>query len=92
MAFIEWRRYMTQNPSALVYWGQGEKGYLDKNVSLYLRAAKFGRAWYVSGTDPNAKVWWEPDVGTEKIPDPDKPFDFEKLKPFLQRVRQNARK
>ena len=92
MAFIGWRRYMTQNPSALVYWGQGEKGYLDRNVALYLRAARFGRAWYVSGTDPETKVTWQPDVGTEKIPDPEKPFDFEKLKPFLQRVRENARK
>ena len=31
---------------ALVYWGEGEKGYRDRNVSLYLRAARFGRAWY----------------------------------------------
>ena len=92
MAFVEWRRYLTQNPSALVYWGQGEKGYLDRNVGLYLRAAKFGRAWYVSGTNPETKASWQPDVGTDKIPDPEKPFDFEKLKPFLQRVRENARK
>jgi hypothetical protein len=92
MAFVEWRRYMTQNPSALVYWGQGEKDYLDRNIALYLRAAKFGRAWYVSGTDPEAKVSWQPDAGTDKIPDADQPFDFEKLKPFLQRVRENARK
>jgi hypothetical protein len=92
MSFIEWRRYMTQNPSAVVYWGRGEKGYLDRNAAVYLKAAKLGRAWYVSGTDPEAKVSWQPDVGTEKIPDLDRPFDFEKLKPFLQRVRENARK
>lgn len=92
LPFVEWRKYLTKNPSALVYWGQGEKGYLDKNIAHYLRAAKFGRAWYVSGTAPDMKVSWQPELGTDKIPDPEKPFDFEKLKPFLQRVRENARK
>jgi hypothetical protein len=92
MPFIEWRRYMTQSPSALVYWGHGEKGYLDRNVALYLRAARFGHAWYVSGSDPETKVSWEPEVGTEKIPDTENSFDFEKLKPFLRRVRENARR
>jgi hypothetical protein len=30
MTLVEWRRHMAQNPSALVYWGRGEKKYLDK--------------------------------------------------------------
>jgi hypothetical protein len=47
---------------------------------------------YVSGTDPEVKLSWQLEVGTDKIPDPDQPFDFEKLKPFLQRVRENAPK
>ncbi len=92
LAFIEWRKHMTRNPSALVYWGKGEKGYLDKNVALYLKAARLGCAWYVAGSDSEAKASWQPDVGAEKIRDDAEPFDFEKVKEFLRRVRENARK
>ena len=92
LTIVEWKKLLLRNPSALVYWGQGEKEYLDKNVSRFLKAAKFGRAWYVSGTLPEAKRNFQPDPDTDKIYDESQPFVFEKLEPFLRRVMENARK
>ncbi len=93
MTFLEWRKHLMRNPSALVYWRQGKKEYLDSNVVRYLNAAKLGRAWYVSGVEPEIKRTWRPEAEAYWIPDTEeKPFDFEKLKPFLQHVRENARK
>jgi hypothetical protein len=91
LAFIEWRKHMTRNPSALVYWGDGEKGYLDKNVALYQKAARFGCAWYVAGAVPKSKEDWQPQLEIEKIRDKEQPFDFEKVKDFLRRVKEKAR-
>jgi hypothetical protein len=89
---VEWKKMLLRNPSALVYWGQGEKQYLDNNIARYLKASKFGRAWYVSGSEPEIKRSWQPEAETEKIYDEDLPFDFAKLEPFLRRVVENARK
>lgn len=92
MTIVEWRKHLLRNPSALVYWGRGEKQYLDSNVACYLKAAKFGRTWYVAGVHPETKRSWQPDPETDKIHDEDYSFDFSKLAPFLRRVLENAQK
>jgi hypothetical protein len=94
LAFVAWKKLLTKSPSVLVYWGAGQKRYLDANIARYLPAAKLGRAWYVSltGADADAKREWQPgDTETEKIVDDQAPFDYERLRGFLNRVRERAR-
>jgi hypothetical protein len=95
LAFIGWKKLLTTNQSAVVYWADGQKQYLDDNVARYLVVAKLGRAWYVSllGPDQQNKLDWHPvDKDTAKIVDPEQPFSYELLRPFLKSVRENARK
>ena len=78
----------------LVYWGDGQKRYLDANIARYLPAAKLGRAWYISltGDDADSKREWQPaDTETEKILNDQAAFDYERLRGFLNRVRERAR-
>jgi hypothetical protein len=63
-------------------------------VARYLPAAKLGRAWYVSlkGPDADIKREWQPgDPETEKIVDENEAFDYDRLRAFLQRIRERAR-
>ena len=93
LAFIPWKKLLTKSPSVVVYWGEGQKQYLDTNIARYLAAAKLGRAWYVSliGPETEGKRDWQPsDLETEKIMD-DQAFTYERLREFLQRVRERAR-
>ena len=81
----------------MVYWGQGQKEYLDTNVTRFLPAAKLGRAWYISlpqpETEQTRKREWQPgDPETEVIVDEEQHFRYEQLQPFLKRVRERARK
>ena len=94
LAFVAWKKLLTKSPSVLVYWGEGQKGYLDSNIARYLPAAKLGRAWYVAltGADADSKRTWQPgDVETEKIVNDQAAFDYERLRGFLSRVREKAR-
>jgi hypothetical protein len=95
LAFIAWKKLLTKSHSVVVYWGEGQKQYLDSNVARYLPAAKLGRAWYVSllGPETDRKRDWQPgDPETEKILDEDQPFTYDRLRQFLRRVRERARK
>jgi TIR domain len=94
LAFIAWKKLLTKSPSVVVYWGEGQKQYLDANIARYLPAAKLGRAWYVSlvGPETEAKRGWQPsDLETEKIMDEDQVFTYDRLREFLQRVLERAR-
>jgi hypothetical protein len=94
LAFIAWKRLLTRSPSVLVYWGEGTKQYLDANVVRYLPAARLGRAWYVSlvGPEADGKRQWQPgDPETEKIVDEEQDFTYERVREFLDRVRERAR-
>jgi hypothetical protein len=94
LAFVAWKKLLTKSPSVVVYWGEGQKRYLDANVARYLPAARLGRAWYVSlaGPDADDKREWQPgDPETEKILDEHESFDYERLRGFLNRVRERAR-
>jgi len=94
LPFIGWKKLLARSRSILVYWGRGQKDYLDKNVNRFLSSAKLGRAWYVSLPGPEAeqKREWQPgDPETEKIIDDEQPFRYERLQPFLRRIRERAR-
>jgi hypothetical protein len=94
LAFIAWKKLLTKSASVVVYWGEGEKQYLDANVARYLQAAKLGRAWYVSlvGSKAIGKRDWEPsDPEAVKIVDEDQPFTYDRLQTFLRQVRERAR-
>ena len=94
LAFIAWKKLLTKSPSVIVYWRDGEKRYLDANIARYLPAAKLGRAWYVSlsGADMDTKREWQPgDPETEKIVDDQAAFEYERLRGFLNRIRERAR-
>jgi hypothetical protein len=95
LPFIGWKKLLTRSQSIVVYWGRGQKEYLDTNVNRFLPAAKLGRLWYVSlrGTETERKRQWQPgDPETEVIVDEEQPFRYEQLQPFLKRVRERARK
>jgi hypothetical protein len=95
LAFVAWKKLLTKSPSVLVYWGDGQKRYLDANISRYLPAAKLGRAWYISltGDETDSKREWQPgDTETEKIVNDQTAFDYERLRGFLNRVREKARR
>jgi TIR domain len=94
LAFIAWKKLLTKSASVVIYWGEGTKQYLDANVARYLPAARLGRAWYVSlvGSDREGKQVWQPsDPETVKILDEEQPFTYDRLRGFLQRVREKAR-
>lgn len=94
LAFIAWKKLLTKSASVVVYWGEGQKQYLDSNIARYLPAAKLGRAWYVSlaGTEAAGKRDWQPpDPDEEKIVDEEQAFTYERLRQFLERVRERAR-
>ena len=35
LAFVAWKKLLTKSPSVLVYWGNGQKRYLDANIARY---------------------------------------------------------
>jgi hypothetical protein len=94
LAFVAWKKLLTKSPSVLVYWGDGQKRYLDANIARYLPAAKLGRAWYIAmaGNDAEKREWQPGDTDTEKIVNDQATFDYEPLRAFLNRVREKARR
>lgn len=94
LAFIAWKNLLAKSRSVVVYWGQGQKQYLDANITRYLPAAKLGRAWYVSlvGPEVKDKRGWQPgDPEAAIIVDEDQDFTYDRLREFLDRVRERAR-
>lgn len=91
MAYPNWRKLRTKK-CIVAYWGAGRKDELDTYLGD-LKAATLGRAWYVSGTEPEAKTTWVPaDPETRKIHDEREPWSFDKIAPFLDEVRKKAKR
>ena len=94
LAFIAWKKLLTRYPSVVVYWGEGDEQYLAANIDRYLPAAKLGRARYISLIGPGSerKRDWQPaDLETVKIVDEERAFNYDRIREFLQRVRERAR-
>jgi hypothetical protein len=94
LTFTGWKKLLARSQGVVIYWGRGQKEYLEKNVSRFLPAAKLGCAWYVTQTELDAehkRVWPPSDHRTEIIVDEERLFSYERLQPFLKRVRERAR-
>ena len=93
LAFVAWKKLLTKSPSVLVYWADGQKrdpGHEHRALSARREA---GRALTSRCGDTAEKREWQPgDIDTEKIVNDQATFDYEPLRPFLNRVREKARR